>query len=167
MPSTATQLTSELRGGHTLGETSDDQDQGRGAVMSPLEDGPGPSVEDPSARRAAIVEDGFSNVAVDGESVLSLTAGAMQPLGMEQVEEESEAGVLIHKRLDRKIHGWGSSNTEWHSLLKQSREPPRMSRAGQYRFEPMSRWFSNKRQGGGEKGVTRGRKPMSETASGQ
>ena len=106
--------------------------------MSPLEDGPGPSVEDPSARGAARVEDGFSNVAVDGESVLSSTAGAMQPLGMEQVEEEPEAGVLIHKRLDRKIHGWGSSNTEWHSLLKQSREPPRMSRAGQYRFEPMS-----------------------------
>src|ERR1700688_873707 len=97
MSSTATQLPSELRGGHTLGETSDDEDQGRGTVMSPLEHGPGPSVEDPSARLAAIVEDGFSNVAVDGESVLSLTAGAMQPLGMEQVEEEPEAGVLIHK----------------------------------------------------------------------
>ncbi len=86
-----------MRGGHTLGETSDDEDQGRRAVMRPLERGPGPSVEDPSARRAAIVEDGFSNVAVDGESVLSVTAGAMQPLGMEQVEEEPEACVLIHK----------------------------------------------------------------------
>src|SRR3954452_15451552 len=139
MSPTATQLPSELRGGHTLGETSDDQDQGRGAVMSPLEHSPSPSVEDPSARRAARVEDGFSNVAVDGESVLSLTAGAMQPLGMEQAEEEPEAGILIHKGLDRKVHGWGSSNTEWHSLLKQSREPPRMSSAGQYRFEPMSR----------------------------
>src|SRR5258707_2257258 len=136
--STATQLPSELRGGHTLGETSDDQDQGRGAVMRPLERGPGPSVEDPSARRAAIVEDGFSNVAVEGESVLSLTAGAMQPLGMEQAEEEPEAGILIHKGLDRKVHSWGSSNTKWHTLLKQSREPHRMSSAGQYRFKPMS-----------------------------
>jgi hypothetical protein len=36
---------------------------------------------------------------------------------MEQVEEEPEAGVLIHKRLDRKVHGWGSSNTKRHSLL--------------------------------------------------
>jgi hypothetical protein len=97
MSATAPQLPSELRGGHTLGETSDDEDQGRGAVMSPLEHGPGPSVEDPSARRAAIVEDGLSNVAVDGESVLSLTAGATQPLGMEQVEEKPEAGILIHK----------------------------------------------------------------------
>src|SRR5512135_2360890 len=97
MSSTATQLPSELRGGHTLGETSDDQDQGRGAVMSPLEHGLGPRVEDPSARRAAIVEEGFSNIAVDGKSVLSLTAGAMQPLGMEQVAEELEAGILIHK----------------------------------------------------------------------
>ena len=95
--STATQLPSELRGGYTLGETSDDEDQGRGAVVRPLERGPGPGVEDPPARRAAIVEEGFSNVAVDGESVLSVTAGAMQPLGMEQVEEELEAGVLIHK----------------------------------------------------------------------
>src|SRR3954447_1187715 len=138
IPSTATQLPSELRGGHTLGETSDDQDQRGGAVMGPLEDGPGPSVEDPSARRAAKVEDGFSNVAVDGESVLSVTAGAMQPLGMEQVEEEPEACVLIHKCLDRKVHAWGSSNTKWPSLLKQSRKPPRLSREGQYRFEPMS-----------------------------
>src|SRR3954470_2241797 len=120
MPPTAAQLPGELRGGHTPGETSDDQDQGRGAVMSPSGHSPSPSVEDSSARRAAIVEDGFSNVAVDGESVLSLTAGATQPLGMEQVEEEPEAGVLIHKCLDRKVHGWGSSNTrEWHSLLKQ------------------------------------------------
>jgi hypothetical protein len=95
--STATQLPSELRGGYTLGETPDDEDQRGGAVMGPLEHGPGPSVEDPSARRAAIVEEGFSNVAVDGESVLSLTAGATQPLGMEQVEEEPEAGILIHK----------------------------------------------------------------------
>src|SRR3954451_2601114 len=142
IPSTATQLPSELRGGHTLGETSDDQDQGRGAVMSPLEHGPGPSVEDPSARRAAIVEDGFSNVAVDGESVLSLTAGATQPLGMEQVEEEPEAGILIHKCLDRKVHGWGSSGTRWPSLLQQSRGPPGMSRAGQSRFNPMSKRLS-------------------------
>src|SRR3954454_22728896 len=142
MSPTATQLPSELRGGHALGETSDDQDQGRGAVMSPLEHSPSPCVEDPSARRAAIVEDGFSNVAVEGESVLSLTAGAMQPLGMEQAEEEPEAGILIHKGLDRKVHSWGSSNTKWHSLLKQSREPPRMSSAGQYRFEPMSLDFN-------------------------
>ena len=107
--------------------------------MSPLEHGPGPSIENPSARRAAIVEDGFTNVAVNGESILSVTAGTRQSLGMEQVEEELEAGVLIHKRLDRKVHGLSSSNTKRHSLLKQSREPPRMSRAGQYRFEPMSR----------------------------
>jgi len=107
--------------------------------MRPLERGPGPSVEDPSARRAAKVEDGFSNVAVGGESVLSVTAGAMQPLGMEQVEEEPEACVLIHKCLDRKVHGWGSSSTKWPSLLKQSRKPPRLSREDQYRFEPMSR----------------------------
>jgi len=87
--------------------------------MSPLEHGAGPSVEDPSARRAAIVEDGFSKVALGGESVLSLTAGTRKSLGMEQVEEEPEAGVLIHKRLDRKVHGWGSSNTKRHSLLKE------------------------------------------------
>src|SRR5258708_12920023 len=124
MSSTATQLPSELRGGHTLGETSDDQDQSRGAVMSPLEHGPGPSVEDPSARRAAIVEDGFSNVAMDGESVLSLTAGATQPRGMEQVEEETEAGILIHKCLDRKVHASGSSNTNCHSPLHQIPPPP-------------------------------------------
>src|SRR5437763_8428702 len=118
IPSTATQLPSELRGGHALGETSDDQDQRGGAVMSPLEHGPGPSIEDPPARRAAIVEDGFSNVAVDGESVMSLTAGTKQPIWVEKAEEELEAGILIHKRLDRKVHGSSSGNTERQSLLK-------------------------------------------------
>src|SRR3954452_1963788 len=143
--SAATQLPGELRGGHTLGKTSDDQDQRGGAVMTPLEHGPGPSIENPSARRAAIVEDGFSNVAVSGKSVLRFTSGTSKSFRMKQAEEELEAGVLIHKRLDRKVHGLSSSNTKRHSLLKKNREPPRMSRAGQYRFEPMSQVFHKAR----------------------
>ncbi len=137
----ATQLPSELGSGHPLGETPDDEDQHRGTIMGPLEHGPGPSVEDTSTRRATIVEDGFTIVAVDEELMPNSAAGTVQSLGMEQVEEELVASVLIQKRLDRKVHGWGSPGTERHSLRKKSRQPHRMSRVGQYHFEPMSRGF--------------------------
>jgi hypothetical protein len=91
--------------------------------MSPLEHGPGPSIEDTPARRATIVEDGFTIVAVDDKPIPSPAAGTSQSFGMEQVEEELVASVLIHKGLDREVHGFGSSLTERRSLPKKSGEP--------------------------------------------
>ena len=44
----------------------------------------------------------------------SVTAGTMQSLGMDEIEEEVIACVLIHKRLDRKVHGTVSSDTQGH-----------------------------------------------------
>ena len=82
--------------------------------MGPLEHGPGPGVEDPSAHWAAIVEDGFSVVTMDDEPLLGLAAGAMQSLGVEEVEEELIAGVLIHKGLDREVHDSVSSEAQEH-----------------------------------------------------
>jgi hypothetical protein len=114
MSAAATQLACQLRCGYALGETPDDEDQHRGAIVGPLEHGPGPGVEDPSARRAAIVEDGFSVVTMDNEPLLGLTAGAMQSLGVEEVEEELIAGVLIQEGLDREVHDSVSSTAQEH-----------------------------------------------------
>src|SRR3954454_2306117 len=139
MSSATIQLPSELSRGHTLGETTNDEDQHRGAKMGALERGPGPGVEDPSTRGAAIVEDRFSIVAVDEEPIPSLAAGTTQAFGMEQVEEEVVTGVLIHKGLDREVHGSVSSRTERHSLLRISQNSPQKSRVGQYHSDPMSR----------------------------
>jgi hypothetical protein len=75
--STTPQLPSQLGRGHPLGETSEDEDQHRGAIMSPLEDSPGPSVEDPSTGPAAIVKDRFSIVTMDNEPLARLAAGAV------------------------------------------------------------------------------------------
>src|SRR4051794_1736038 len=141
MSSATIQLPGELSRGHTLGETTNDEDQHRGAKMGALERGPGPGVEDPSTRGAAIVEDRFSIVAVDEEPIPSLAAGTTQAFGMEQVEEEVVTGVLIHKGLDREVHGSVSSRTERHSLLRISQNSPQKSRVGQYHSDPMSHYF--------------------------
>lgn len=99
-----------------MGETPEDEDEHRGTVVGPLEHGPRPGVEDSSTCRAAIVKDGFPVVAVDDESLVSVAAGALQSLGMDESQEELIAGVLIHKWVDRKVHGSVSSNREGLSL---------------------------------------------------
>jgi hypothetical protein len=42
---------------------------------------------------------------MNDEPVGSLAAGTMEPLGVEQIEEEVIAGVLIHQVVDRKVQG--------------------------------------------------------------
>jgi hypothetical protein len=116
VPAAALQLPRQLSGGHALGETPEDEHQHRGTVVGPLEHGPSPGVEDPSTGRAAIVKDGFPVVAMDEESLASVAAGTLQPLGMDERQEELIAGVLIHKGVDREVHGSVSSNTEGLSL---------------------------------------------------
>src|SRR3982750_1689570 len=83
----AAQLPSPLRRGHALGEPPEDEHEHRGAVVRPLERGPGPGVEDPSTRRAPVVEDGLSRVPMDDEPLVRMTPGAMQSLRVEHVEE--------------------------------------------------------------------------------
>jgi hypothetical protein len=108
--SAALQLPSQLGGGHTLGETPEDEDQQRGTILGPLKHGPGPGIEDPPARQAAIIEDRFPVVPMDDKPLMSPTARTLQSLGVDEVEEEAIAGVLIHEGLDRKVHGSVSSN---------------------------------------------------------
>jgi hypothetical protein len=112
VPAAALQLPRQLSGGYALGETPEDEDQHRGPVVGPLEHGSSPGVEDSPTCRAAIVKDGFPVVAMDDESLVSVAAGTLQPLGMDESQEELIAGVLIHKGVDREVHGSVSSNIE-------------------------------------------------------
>jgi hypothetical protein len=61
----------------------EDQKELGGAAVRPLQDGPGPSVEDPATASALIVQDRLTVAVVDPQ-VLPLTArGTGQPVGVE------------------------------------------------------------------------------------
>ena len=51
-------------------------------------------------------------VAMDDVPLVSVLAGTMQSLGVDEIEEEAIVGILIHKQLDRKVHGSVSLNTQ-------------------------------------------------------
>lgn len=97
-------------------------------------------VEDPSTCSVEVIEDGLTEVAMDLESLSAPTAGAVESLRAEQIEEVVIANVLIHQIRDRKVHGFissvraglSSSNQPWtpcesqdHPLPISLHEPPR------------------------------------------
>jgi hypothetical protein len=98
-------LAGELRGGLPLGDTAEDQEDLRGAQMSPLPGGVSEHVEDPAAALAAVIEDrGVGTTAVDVEAVAGATTRAGEPIGMEQIEELQAATLLVHQVDDREVH---------------------------------------------------------------
>jgi hypothetical protein len=102
-------LTGEFRGGHPLGDAAEDQEDLRGAQMGPLPGGVSVHVEDAAAALAAVIDDRSVGAAVvDVQSVAGVTAGAGEPLGVEQVEELLAAPLLVHQVDDREVHEVGS-----------------------------------------------------------
>ena len=102
-------LASEFRGGHPLGDASEDQEDLSGAQMGALPGGVGEHVEDPAAAFAAVIDHrSVGTSAVDVEALAGLTAGAGEPLGVEQVEEPPATTLLVHQVDDRKVHEVGS-----------------------------------------------------------
>ena len=79
----AAQLAGHRRRGLPRRDAVEDEHDLGGAAVRPLQDGPGPGVEDPAAVAALVVQDRLP-VAVMDPQVLPLTAcGAGQPLGVE------------------------------------------------------------------------------------
>jgi hypothetical protein len=109
IPPTATRFPSQLRGRYPLSESPYDEDDLRRTVVSALERGSCPGIEDPPTGAATIVEDGFPEIAVDVKTLLSLTPRTTKSLGMEQIKEVVEAGILIHQLVNREVHGSISS----------------------------------------------------------
>jgi hypothetical protein len=111
MPSATGEFPSQLGGGHPLGKAAQDEDHLRGPPVGPLEEGARPGIEDPAAVSAAIIEDGFTIKVLDAKPVSGLTAGAVQALGMKEVEKELIAGIFIHQVVDGEIHRVVSSGS--------------------------------------------------------
>jgi hypothetical protein len=98
-------LAGELRGGLPLGDAAKDQEDLRGAVMSPLPGGVSEHVEDPAATFAAIIDDrGIGTAAVDVEAVAGATAGAGEAIRVEKIEELLATPLLVHQVNDREVH---------------------------------------------------------------
>jgi hypothetical protein len=109
MLATDADLAGEFRGGHPLGDAAEDQEDLRGAQMGALPGGVSEHVEDPAATLAAVIDDrGVGTAAVDIEALAGVTAGAGEPLGVEQVGELLAAPLLVHQVDDREVHEVGS-----------------------------------------------------------
>lgn len=102
-------LAGELRGGHPLGEATEDQEDLGRVEMCSLPLCSRKHIEHPSARLAAVVNDrGLGMTAVDVESLAGPATGARVPIAMEQVEELGAADLLVHQVVNREVHEIGS-----------------------------------------------------------
>jgi hypothetical protein len=107
------QLAGQFRGGLSLGDAAEDQEDLRGAQVGALPGGVGEHVEDTAAALAAIIDDrGIGTAAVDVEAVTGATPGASEPLGVEQIEELLAATLLVHQVDDREVHEVGSEEID-------------------------------------------------------
>jgi hypothetical protein len=102
-------LSSKLRSGNPLRNASEDQEDLRGAQMSPLPRSTCEHIEHPSAALAARVDDRrVGPMTVDVEAVPSTATGTREPIGMKQIEERPAATLPVHQVDDREVHEIGS-----------------------------------------------------------
>jgi hypothetical protein len=78
----APQLAGHLGRGLARRNAVEDQHQLRGAAVRPLQDGPGPGVEDATAATALVVEDRLPMAAVDSQSLPLATRRTGQAVGV-------------------------------------------------------------------------------------
>jgi hypothetical protein len=100
----ATQLAGQLRGGHALGESADDQDQLHGPPFDSVQRRPREGVEDPLAVPAAEVQDRVAAAAVDDHAVRGAAARAGEAVGVQPFDQPVVAGLLVHQIGDREVH---------------------------------------------------------------
>jgi hypothetical protein len=102
-------LAREFGGGLPLGDPAEDQEDLRGAQISPLPGGVSEHAEDAAATLAAVIDDrGVGSTAVDIEAVGGAATGTRVPFGMEQIEELPAAALLVHQVDDWEVHEVGS-----------------------------------------------------------
>src|SRR5262245_39133515 len=136
MLAVAAQLAGELGGGLALGDAPEDQEDPGGAAMGPLEEGPGPGIEDAAAVAALVIQDRGPVAVVDPEPLPLPAAGAGQSLGVEQLDELAVAGVLVHGVVQGEVHRWALRATR---CISYEPNPFRTSRQGaEHGIGPMS-----------------------------
>src|SRR5262245_41180495 len=104
--------------------------------MGPLEEGPGPGIEDAAAVAALVIQDRGPVAVVDPEPLPLPAAGAGQSLGVEQLDELAVAGVLVHGVVQGEVHRWALLATR---CISYEPNPFRTSRQGaEHGIGPMS-----------------------------
>jgi hypothetical protein len=79
----ATQLAGHLGRGLARRDAVEDQHQLRGAAVRPLQDGPGPGIEDAAAVTALVVQDRLPVAVVDPQALPPAARGTGQAVGVE------------------------------------------------------------------------------------
>jgi hypothetical protein len=101
----AAQLAGHLRRGPSRRDAVEDEHDLGGAAVRPLQDGPGPGVEDPAAVAAPVVQDRLPVTVMDPQVLPKTARGTGPPIGVEQLDELAVAGVLIQIGDQGEIHG--------------------------------------------------------------
>jgi hypothetical protein len=109
VPAAAAQLAGQPGGRRALSDAADDQDQFAGAALGALQGRGGPGVKDAPAG-AAVIEDRLAVGAVDGQ-VAAAAVRAAQPLGVEGLDEEVVAGLLVKQVEQGEVHEQVSRRT--------------------------------------------------------
>src|ERR687886_492405 len=108
------QLCRQVFGGHTLGNAAQDLDNGRTAIARLGPDGAGKHIEDGATGATAIVQD---RGAVPSMGRLierqRMPLGTVQPVRMQDAEQEGIARLLIQQLIERKLQHWLPSIHAW------------------------------------------------------
>src|ERR671932_190311 len=98
------QLCGQVFGGHPLGNATQDLDDGRAAIMALDPDGPSEEIEDRATGATAVVQDrGTMPVMGCLLGGQAMPVRAAQPLGMQDMQQEVVAGLLIQQIVERKL----------------------------------------------------------------
>lgn len=110
----------QLRGGRSLRDPSQNQQQLARPPMRAVENRAGEGVEHPPTASAAIIQHRFAMSAVQRQMLLFAAAWTAQSLGMQPMEQHRITGRLVHEMIDGKVH--------WllHEQATTAYEPPRL-----------------------------------------
>jgi hypothetical protein len=145
VPAVAPQLAGHLRRRCPLGEAAKDHQDLRGPALRPLQEGPGPGVEDAAAGPALVVQDWLAVTAMNPQALPLSALGANQAVGVEEFDEFGVAGVLIEIVDQGEIHGWDLRATSRISLEDTTIRSDRQE--AEHRVGLMSQWvFSRETQ---------------------
>jgi hypothetical protein len=116
----------------------EDQEDLRGAAVRPLQDGPGPGVEDAAAVTALVVQDRLPVAVVDAQALPLAARRTGQTAGVEELDKFAVAGVLIQIVDQGEVHDGALHATGCISLQANAFGCRRQDTG--HGFGPMSQW---------------------------
>ena len=102
------QLPGHLRRGRALSDAAKDHQELRGAAVDPLQEGPGPGVEDTTTGAALVVQDRIAVAVMNPQALPLAASGTRQAVRVEEIDEFGVAGILVEIVVQREVHGRNS-----------------------------------------------------------